>query len=65
MKYLLIPILIALYSFAAQNYTSGKIDMHGGKKIYTNNKSGFSQQSMGMSNFLDKNSTKDTNSLNK
>jgi len=39
--------------------------MHGGKKIYTNNKSGFSQQSIGMSNFLDNNSTKDTNSLKK
>ena len=65
MRYILITILFLSFAYAQYNVKQGKIDMHRGKKIYTNNKSGFSQQSMGMSNFLDKNSTKDINSLNR
>ncbi len=64
MKYLLVMILF-LVSLVAAQYESGKIDMHGGKKSYTKNKSGFGSKNMGMSSFLDSNTTNKSKPLKK
>ena len=45
-------------SFAASSYESGKIDTHGGKKTYMYDKKNYQSPSMGISNFLDTNTSK-------
>ena len=60
MKTLFIITLLVASCFG--EYQTGKIDMHGGKDgyLYDNKKSAFGKSSVGMSIFLDKNSTKKT-----
>ena len=59
MKIIILNIL-SIYILAAQSYEKGKIDMHGGKDDYSNSgyQIGFKNGGMGMSLFLDKNSSK-------
>ncbi|QSZ40852.1 hypothetical protein GJV85_01540 [Sulfurimonas aquatica] len=54
---------ISLFLLASESYERGKIDMHGGKDEYSNSgyQSGFRSGAMGMSLFLDKNSSKKSN----
>ena len=58
MRNLVVIVLIASSCFG--EYQSAKIDMHGGKEsyLYDNKKSSFGKNSMGMSIFLDKNTSK-------
>ncbi|MDF1875967.1 hypothetical protein JHD48_09490 [Sulfurimonas sp. SAG-AH-194-I05] len=55
-----ILFLLTLSSFAQENYTTGKIDMHGGKESnygsFTSSK--FGNNTMNMSAFLDTNASK-------
>lgn len=61
MKYIIITTLFLIsISFAATTYESGKIDTHGGNKSYLYDKKVYQAPSMGMSSFLDTNSTKET-----
>ena len=58
MKLILTLLALAVYSFA--EYQTGSIDMHGGKSThsYDRKMSGFGTPSMGMSLYLDNNSSK-------
>ena len=59
MKALFIILLVSIHYFAQD--TTAKIDMHGGgnNNLYnTKSHNGFTKKSFGMSNFLDKNTSK-------
>jgi hypothetical protein len=58
MRVFIVLMFMTLSLFA--EYTSGKIDMHGGdyESSYQPSKSHFSHQSMGVSFLIDKNSSK-------
>ena len=63
MKLLLILSLVILALIAEENYTQGKIDMHGGNhNSYGSggsfNKGGFRNSLMDMTKIVDKNATK-------
>ena len=59
MKTILFTLLLCLSSYA--EVEQGKIDMHGGKESYSSKeKSDFRNSSMGISTFLDSNTTKKT-----
>ena len=65
---IILTFLITLFTLIAEEtYTKGKIDMHGGSQEgyynnYTNKKyKGFTNSKIGMSKFLDKNTSKDLN----
>ena len=56
----LVAVLLALSVYLLAEYQTGKIDMHGGKNSYSHEKkkSSFGSKNMGMTLFLDKNSSK-------
>lgn len=60
MNIVFIVSLLSLSCYA--EYQSAKIDMHGGKDsyMYDKKRSGFGNQGVGMSMFMDKNTTKKT-----
>lgn len=64
MKSLFIMFFLFLSLSAQESYTQGKIDMHGGKDTYgsfsTRNYGNFSTSPMNMSQFLDKNLSKNS-----
>lgn len=64
MKYLVIGCLFLASALWAQ-YEKGKIDMHGGKKVYMKSGNNFSKDGMNLSNFLDENETQKSNSIKK
>lgn len=56
----IVLIIIAFTSMLLAEYEKGKIDMHGGKENYFSAKKSAFGSSMGLSNFLDTNSSKKT-----
>ena len=63
MKLFFILNILSVYLLAQMNFEQGKIDMHGGEDEYSNSeyKMGFKSGGMGMSLFLDANSSKKSN----